>query len=178
MNISAEQQKQLQRVFMPYAAERLDALIKDDRKLVYYTSGEVALSILKNKEVWMRDASCMNDYLEINYGLDCLIRAFRSKAGEHFRSVLDGLFDGLSESVGALLDSGVPHFRFRTYITCISEHLADEDQHGRLSMWRAYGGLNSVAIVMNTGAFSSESNALHIYTSPVAYCIPKDLNKN
>ena len=173
MNISPEQQKQLAHVLMPYAVGLQEALIEANRKLVYYTSGQVALNILKKKEVWMRDASCMNDYLEVDYGLHCLLQAFHSKSGARFQSVLDNLYPGLSTEVGALLDEGVPHFRYRTYITCVSEHLPREDKNGRLSMWRAYGGSSSVAIVMNNKAFVSDSNALKAYTSPVAYWGPE-----
>lgn len=157
---------------MPYAMACQEALVDKNRKLVYYTSGRVALNILQQKEIWMRDASCMNDYLEVDYGLHCLLQAFHSKSGVRFQSVLDNLYSGLSAKIGALLDEGVPHFKYRTYITCVSEHLTSEDRHGRLSMWRAYGDSNGVAIVMNNKAFVSESAALSVYTSPVAYWSP------
>lgn len=173
MNLTPQQMEQLAHVFMPYAMGRQEALVEAGRKLVYYTSGQVALNILKKKEVWMRDASCMNDYLEVDYGLHCLLKAYHSKSGIRFQSVLDNLYPGLSTEVGARLDEGVPHFRYRTYITCVSEHLPTEDQNGRLSMWRAYGGSSSVAIVMNNKAFLSDSDALKAYTSPVAYWGPE-----
>ena len=54
-------------------------------------------------------------------------------------------------------------------MTCISEHLEDEDNHGRLSIWRAYGGSTGVAMVMNSRAMFTESNALGAFTSPVQY---------
>jgi len=45
------------------------------------------------------------------------------------------------------------------------------DSFGRLSMWRAYGGTNGVALVMNNAPFqdSAPSDVLKIYGSPVAY---------
>ena len=57
----------------------------------------------------------------------------------------------------------------RTYLTCISEHDADEDRIGQLSMWRAYGGRAGVAVVLNGGVFLRPSHALKAYSSPVAY---------
>ena len=55
---------------------------------------------------------------------------------------------------------------------CVSEHLPEEDRHGRLSMWRAYGGQTGVALVLNGGVMFRESHALGAYSSPVAYLTP------
>lgn len=41
-----------------------------DLKLVHYTSASAGLSILQNKQLWMRNVLCMNDYndySEVNY---------------------------------------------------------------------------------------------------------------
>ena len=57
--------------------------------------------------------------------------------------------------------------RTDTYLTCVSEHKAEEDTLGRLSMWRAYyGGTNGVALVMDIAAFQAPgpSDVLNIYT--------------
>jgi Protein of unknown function (DUF2971) len=62
----------------------------------------------------------------------------------------------------------LPGIRRDTYMTCVSEHLPEEDNHGRLSMWRAYGGPTGVALVLNSGVMFSESHALGAYASPVA----------
>jgi hypothetical protein len=35
-----------------------------------------------------------------------------------------------------------------TYLACLSEH-QDEDEHGRLPMWRAYGATTGIALVIN-----------------------------
>jgi hypothetical protein len=66
--------------------------------------------------------------------------------------------------------------RADTYLTCVSEHEVREDILGRLSMWRAYGGINGVALVMNNAAFQATepSDVLKIYASPVAYCDQKE----
>ena len=67
----------------------------------------------------------------------------------------------------------LPGIRQDTYITCMSEHLAAEDHHGRLSMWRAYGGKTGVALVLNGAVMFSKSNALNVFSSPVAYLNPQ-----
>ncbi len=51
----------------------------------------------------------------------------------------------------------------------LSEHLDAEDSFGRLSMWRAFSETTGIALVLNNAPFFSLSNALKVYTSPVAY---------
>lgn len=64
-----------------------------------------------------------------------------------------------------------------TYLACVSEHQKAEDHHGRLSMWRAYGGQTSVALVMNYEPFLSPSDVLRAYFSPVLYADQKRFNQ-
>jgi Protein of unknown function (DUF2971) len=67
---------------------------------------------------------------------------------------------------------------FRLSESCsssISEHDATEDEHGRLSMWRAFGAdaTARVALVIQVPPFSGAVEFLQCIFSPVAY-----LNKN
>jgi hypothetical protein len=61
--------------------------------------------------------------------------------------------------------------RLNSYITSISLHAAHEDRHGRLSMWRAFGGQNTprVAFVFSIPKFTGAAVALNLLFSPVAY---------
>ena len=60
--------------------------------------------------------------------------------------------------------------QFGTYIASISEHNDNEDLHGRLSMWRAFGGNSArVAFVFRPPYASRVAEALAIMFSPVAY---------
>jgi hypothetical protein len=60
--------------------------------------------------------------------------------------------------------------RFNTYITSISEHDQDEDQHGRLSMWRGFGGTDvRVALVFKFPFSLLFGNTFNLVVSPVAY---------
>lgn len=115
---------------------------------------------------------CMNDFMEVQYGLHRLYKAYHeSEAGKRFKSFMDDLFDGFRTEIEKLFDSCTQHLRTDTYITCLSEHKAEEDTLGRLSMWRAYGGATGVALVMKTAPFEATepSDVLKIYGSPVAY---------
>jgi Protein of unknown function (DUF2971) len=168
-----ETQLKTWKLFHPVAFERTIAAITRQQRFVHYTSADTAMHILRGKEVWMRKSSCMNDFMEIEHGFDCLQAAYKSNK-ERLTSVLEGVFPGFCAKLEDLFDGWLPHFRTDTYIACISEHGDEstgdeEDKMGRLSMWRAYGGTTGVAIVMNGGAFLRPSDALKAYTSPVAY---------
>lgn len=64
----------------------------------------------------------------------------------------------------------VDYIKFNTYICSISEHEDDEDKHGRLSMWRAFGQQSSAraAVVMKIPEMGM-AEGLHVLLSPVAY---------
>lgn len=164
----SESQMRLFTIFHPYATRKtVDAASKGQR-FVYYTSAETAMHILRNGEIWMRKSHLMNDFREIEHGVDCLNHAYQAHKGRMI-SVFDSLFPGFVERLEAKFNAWLPQFRADTYITCLSEHDPAEDQYGRLSMWRAYGGGAGVAIVVHGGPLIRPSDALLAYASPVAY---------
>jgi hypothetical protein len=163
-----DQQLRLFGIFFPHATKRtLDAL-NSGQRFVYYTSADTAMRIIRSNEVWMRKSSLMNDYREVEHGFDCLNSAYKANK-DRLLTVFDGMFPGFCEKLEKLFNGWLPNFRTDTYITCVSEHDASEDKHGRLSMWRAYGGNAGVAMVFHGGPFLRPSDALKAYTSPVAY---------
>lgn len=111
----------------------------------------------------------MNDYAEIEYGFGCLNKALKEEPGDALKAALDSIHPGLSAESIDRFNAWLPGIRRDTFITCVSEHLDREDQHGRLSMWRAYGGRDGIALVLNGAPMFSESQALAAYSSPVAY---------
>lgn len=117
----------------------------------------------------MRKTSTMNDFKEIEYGMECLNATWSGVAGAQLQQLLDQVFPGLSKRLVDVFNSWLPHFRSETYLVCLSEHLDVEDNIGRLSMWRAYGGDNGVALVLRNTAFTSAGGDLGASTSPVAY---------
>jgi hypothetical protein len=114
----------------------------------------------------------MNDYMEVEHGFECLNAAYKAEPGNSFNAALDACFAGLAEDVKNYFNAWLPGIRRDTYITCVSEHSSAEDQHGRLSMWRAYGGQAGVALVLNGAVMFSQSDALGAYSNPVAYLNP------
>jgi len=143
-------------------------------RFVYYTTAETAKHILKEKQIWLRSTAAMNDYMEVDHGFECLQPAYDGELGGRLRSALDACFPGLGSELTGYFNGWLPHIRRDTYMTCVSEHFDSEDQHGRLSMWRAYGGQAGVALVLNGDVMFSESDVLGAYASPVAYLDPAE----
>ena len=171
MQLTPDEQK-LWQIFHPYAADREAKALSQRTRFVHYTSADAAMKIIRNRELWMRKSTCMNDSSEVRHGLECLANAYnKSDAGKKLTSILDRHFNGLRAEIEGAFNNNFSRFiLLDTYLTCVSEHRDEEDTLGRLSMWRAYGATTSVALVMNNSAFLTPSDALKAYTSPVAYC--------
>lgn len=159
----------IKRVFFPHAARRGEAVLKNGHRFVHYTSAEVATSILKNREVWMRNSTTMNDFMEVEYGLQCLKAAYDGLPSQLFNSVLSSCFSGAEDELRDRFNAWLPGMKAETYLTCFSEHSDSENELGRLSMWRAYGGQTGVALVLNAAPFFDETDVLKAYSSPVGY---------
>lgn len=167
---STSNETRLRKIIFPVAFENQEAVQRAGKRFVHYTRADAAMNIIKSHEVWMRKSSCMNDFMEVEHGLRCVIAAYKSDdIGNRFKLGLDNVFDGLRVEVETLFDSWIPHFQTHTYFSCFSEHDDEEDIFGRLSMWRAYSATTGVALVVNPAPFFGASGKLKVYASPVAY---------
>jgi DUF2971 family protein len=164
----SEEHLRLYSIFHPYAADKMLRAFATEQRFVYYTSADTAMRILLNGEIWMRKSHLMNDFREIEYGFECLREAYK-KHKARMDAVFESLFPGFVQRLESKFENWMPHFRADSYIACVSEHDNSEDQYGRLSMWRAYGGGAGVALVVRGGPLLRPSNALRAYSSPVAY---------
>src|SRR5947209_3036157 len=95
---------EIDRIFFPFHREKREQVQKSGRRFVHYTSAEVAFSILRNRQVWMRKSSLMNDFREIDHGQTCLSAAWKGGEGE-FPRALDRHFPGLAAEVATKLDA-------------------------------------------------------------------------
>lgn len=168
----------LEGIFMPHARKQRDAIFEKepggpdpDPRFVHYTSAENALSIIKTKRLWMRNATCMSDYREVHHGFDILAKFFSDKPRlDGFTTALDRCAPGAAMEAINLFNGWWNNIRDDTYISSISEHKATEDFHGRLSMWRAFGNTSArVALVFRIPYASGGAIALNLMFSPVAY---------
>ena len=97
MNDDPEQldpHEQLYRLFNSYYFSKVEAL-GEHARFVHYTSAATLQRIIENKEFWMRNASLMDDYSEIDYGLDLLADAWRGDLGKRLKAVLKTSFLGV-----------------------------------------------------------------------------------
>ena len=161
----------LLKIFVPHDAERR-AQLEAGQRLVHYTTAEAAYKIITGKQVWLRNALLMNDFSEMQYGLNCLQSAWASQAGDRLRDWLDRVVPGLKDEVVSTFDAHADGLKVATFMMALSEHEIDEDEIGRLSMWRAYGGKNGVALVLNPTIFTAQTDGLKAYSAPVIYQTP------
>jgi hypothetical protein len=107
----------------------------------------------------------------VQHGFDILNKFFSDKPKtDAFVAAVDACIPGAAQEAIGLFNQWWRDLRFSTYVTSISEHDRREDLHGRLSMWRAFGGNPvRVAIVFKVPKVSQGSLALNLLFSPVAY---------
>lgn len=166
----SKNEKSWHSIFYPNYERKVERIEAEGTLFVHYTGAETAISIIENQEIWLRNAQCMNDYQEVHHGIECLIKAFDHEiSGKKFKQALESSFSGITKEIIDLFDGWLPDLRTNTFIMCVSEHPPFENKYGRLSMWRAYGGEQSVALVLNKKPFYSETDIFHAYTHPVAY---------
>jgi hypothetical protein len=111
-----------QDLFFPYWNERAKAVQEAGGRFAYYTTAEVATEIILRQQIWLRNASLMNDFSEITHGMKCLRAAYNGKGGEILRRALSA-YQGLPTEVQALFDDLASAIWLDSYIGCVSEHL-------------------------------------------------------
>jgi hypothetical protein len=174
---------ELERVFLPYAFKIRENVRENGGRFSHYTSAENATNIVRSASIWMRNARCMNDYSEILHGHQQLVRIFNEgDYKERFCNSLDAVHPKLGSDSLSLFDQWWSNLHLNTYICSISEHDASEDEHGRLSMWRAYGRVSGkAALIFKLPLHPGAAKALNLLVSPVAYFpfeeIQKEFNK-
>ncbi len=169
--------KELNNAFFPRSIEKRKIFKKSNEKLAYYTTLETAKKILQNKELWMRNASSMNDFGEVRYGIDRLRKLLYAPGDNELLDVIQHSLDG---SFFEILRKELCKFfnpvngesaswQYNTYITSFTSHKLKEQKDGRLSMWRTYGGDNGVAVVFKAGVLFDSLENRNIFMSPVEY---------
>jgi hypothetical protein len=172
----AEVEKQLESIFSPHAGRQFQDFFKKhpdqtQARFVHYTSAEAALNIIQKKRLWMRNVTCMSDYSEVRHGFVILDKLFSEPSNKKmFAEVLDACAPGAALEAIAIFNQWWTDISLNTYITSISEHDDKEDKHGRLSMWRAFGGtVARVAIVFKISTSTLHAGVFNLVVSPVSY---------
>lgn len=155
--------------------------ITDAVRFVHYTSADAAMRIIQGangkRALWLRSATEMNDFSEVQYGHFCLEQAFQDQElAKRFTAAFDAVNPKIVPDFAKLIDQEMASLKSNTYLLSLSMHRNDELNMGRLSMWRAYGGNSSVCLVLNSEAFG-EQDAYDIVISPVMYAEPLAFKK-
>ena len=167
-------EEKLRGLFFPYAMSRLKQAQSNSKfRFAHYTSAETGMKILQNREVWLRTSSIMNDFSEVHHGQDCLLNAWsNTDSCQKLKEILKLLDPKAVDQFTSAFDEEQYSRTKQSYIVSLSEHgdqELNEDEYGRLSMWRAYGGKTNIAFIFNSKPFFTDSTALNAYTSPVLY---------
>jgi hypothetical protein len=172
-NLSA---RQLFQIFAPQAARHIDEFVQkhpggDHVRLVHYTSAEPALKIIQNKKLWMRNVTCMSDVSEMDHGRGMLTRLFDDATlRDDFFDATDACDPGVAKYALELFNRRAKDIRSEAYLACVSEHDKLEDDHGRLSMWRTFGGSAArVALVFRVPVSTIYLEVFNLVFSPVEY---------
>ena len=161
------------KIFRPIYARRLERADFARMHFAYYTSATTGLNILRGRSLWMRSAACMNDYREIDYGIQLINTAVQGSARRQAQmkriAVALGWGENMIGSILADLNRNERKFTTHTYLACVSEHDYDADAKGRLSMWRAYGRKTGVAFILSPSAVIASTKELALRIAPVEY---------
>ncbi len=159
-------------VLSPGLLEEARRLESGESQLVHYTTAENAVNIIRSRTFWLRNVRCMNDYSEVQHGINLLVKTFGGEGNpriEKLYTVFDIIAPGAAKAAVDLFNLWIPKLPDITFIGCLSQTDRDEDI-GRLSMWRAYSSPSSgIALVLDSSPFVAETDKLGAYSLPVAY---------
>ena len=140
----------------------------------HYTTAETLIKIIEGRCIYLRNTKVLNDSSEIKFGHEYLRQCLNQPEG-------DDLFRALSEINPILTKQHLFDEWFNalyqrfiendTYIFSMSDHSkATTPLLGQLAMWRAYGGDNGVAIIVDASKTAFvDSDAAGAWTFPVEY---------
>ena len=144
------------------------------------------MRILSSKSFSLRNALLMNDFSEIDHGEKCVLKAWGSEFGgqsarERFGALgkmLNDIHPGIVGWIMEKYDARLQKRKFETYLMSLAEYNIEAERGlGRLSMWRAYGGSNNVALLINpSDVMLRESTGA--FTAPVIYRDQEDFAQN
>lgn len=161
-------------IFCPGFLEANTQVVQENRRFAYYTSADTAMKVIRNRELWFRNAAVMNDFSEIAYGLNLIRMVFKGPQGNRFREAVSDISTEVMGRVMQKLTEWSADWELETYIACVSLHDETEDMNGRLSMWRAYG---DVALIVNNVPMTSVTDTLGVFSVPVFYLDEDGMNQ-
>lgn len=165
-------------IFFPHHNRQLKRIKDEQVNFVHYTNAETAFKIIKNQEIWLRNVAVMNDFREFEHGKECLVNLLDdSEEGQALKNIFNVINPDIFDKVYSDFKNWGPFIKDDFYISCFSEHKNKDNDIGKLSMWRAYGGNSGVAIVFKQDFFSEIYTNYGLDFSSVAYLNQDELKQ-
>lgn len=180
MNNNNSIDKTLSRIFFYYCTQEEDRIKRDGIDFAYYSNLETIFSLLKNKEIWLRNVRCMNDYGELEFGYNVLRKNIYENKDKYnellialksIKKFADRFWEDFFEIFWNIGFKNI--LKKETYIMCFTEHNPQVDYNGRLEMFNSYGRSNGSCIVLDGRTLVDEG----ILFSKVVYINDYDDNK-
>lgn len=166
--------KELLKIFFEHGVPEITG---SSRVFYHYTSAENVLKIIQSESLWMRHPTTMNDRNEIDYGFEILDRIIGSK---EFSEKLEELAAAVDPLLGYVITTNYERTKQtrknQIFISCFTRHNGriNEQEYGRLSMWRAYGnGFNKAAVGLDLSNFVGDDVGLLLL--PAMYMKDEDV---
>ena len=168
----------LNEIFFPHLNQQLKRVKNEEINFVHYTNAETAFKLIKNQEIWLRNVAVMNDFREFEHGKECLVKLLDdSEEGQALKNIFNVINPDIFDEVYSNFKNWGPFIKDDFYISCFSEHKNKDDDIGKLSMWRAYGGNAGVAIIFKQDFFSEIYTNYGLDFSSVAYLNADELKQ-
>jgi hypothetical protein len=101
----------------------VDSFFSSTGYFAHYTTADAGIKIIYSKRLWMRNATCMSDYREVQHGFDLVALYLRDPVRKQkFDAAIDAVFPGMGAAVLNLFNNWWSNIRMNTYVASISEH--------------------------------------------------------
>jgi hypothetical protein len=164
----------LYETFFKNVGTRSDEAKSRQTDFAHYTTAETLIKIIEGRCIYLRNSKVLNDYSEIKFGHEYLRQCLNHPEGDDLFSALreinpiftrQFLFDQCFNTLYRQIIEN------NTYIFSMTDHgKATSPLLGQLAMWRAYGGDNGVALIVDASKTAFVlSDAASALTFPVEY---------
>jgi hypothetical protein len=165
-----ENLKKLLDIFFPEFLRRKHLVENGQIDFIHYTTADAAVKIIGGKKFWLRDIRAMNDWKEIQHGIECFRYVINRPIGQKLVHLLGDIGLTFEQNLTDDLTKTISNLYNHTYIACLSEHTKEDDKNGRLSMLRGYSEAFGVGLVFHPQTLLLERPGLNgVFVSSVLY---------
>lgn len=173
-SLDQKTKKMIVKIFLEDIISKYKHIKNGKYSLSHYTSAEKAQTILTDKRLLLRKATCMNDYQEIIYGKDIVIKYLFNDNKDEINSIIQSINKNYNiDNLKKTFTDYISDMENRTYICCFSEikNKKNHSYNGDLSMWRGYANTNGVMFKFKPIILDSPEiiDNISFFISPVIY---------